>query len=422
MAGARLAIVNGIGYDDMGLAAARGEPAERARGAERWRPARAARRRQPPPLVLPVQRAARKRASSPTTTASTRPAPPTSPRQRRVFETRGLRALPPNCVARSAPATPGCRWATARASSRPLGEALGLRLLTPYSFAKAIAEGTEVTAQDKQTVDSQAKRTQDQGVGIQQPERHPGRTARQRTRARRAHPDHDVTETLSPASDTFEQWQVAELEGLARALHAGDGEVTRLPHRGGAPATRRGSPGRRTVWSGVDLASAEGEFVAVLGPNGAGKSTLLRVLLGLLPLDHGAARVLGGPARRRNERIGYLPQRRVSTPPRGSAGSTWCASASTGAAGECRCRWAAEHARGRASASRRRSSGSAPARTRPARSGECSGGEQQRLLIAQALVQRPAPADPRRAPRQPRPAQPGRGRRVGPAASAAPRG
>ena len=32
-----------------------------------------------------------------------------------------------------------------------------------------------------------------------------------------------VTETLSPASDTFEQWQVAQLEGLARALHAASG-------------------------------------------------------------------------------------------------------------------------------------------------------------------------------------------------------
>ncbi len=40
---------------------------------------------------------------------------------------------------------------------RPLGEDLGLRLMTPYSFAKAIAEGGEVTAQDKRTVDRQAE-------------------------------------------------------------------------------------------------------------------------------------------------------------------------------------------------------------------------------------------------------------------------
>ena len=40
---------------------------------------------------------------------------------------------------------------------QPLGEALGLRLLTPYSFTKAIAEGTDVTAADKETVDRQAQ-------------------------------------------------------------------------------------------------------------------------------------------------------------------------------------------------------------------------------------------------------------------------
>src|SRR5205085_2303048 len=41
---------------------------------------------------------------------------------------------------------------------QPLGEDLGLRLMTPYSFAKAVAEGTDVTAQDKQTVDAQVSR------------------------------------------------------------------------------------------------------------------------------------------------------------------------------------------------------------------------------------------------------------------------
>ena len=53
------------------------------------------------------------------------------------------------------------------------------------------------------------------------------------------------------------------------------------------------SLGGRTVWSGVDLTVEPGEFVAVIGPNGAGKSTLVKVLLGLLPLAGGTARVLG---------------------------------------------------------------------------------------------------------------------------------
>ena len=44
---------------------------------------------------------------------------------------------------------------------------------------------------------------------------------------------------------------------------------------------------RRTVLDGVDLAVAAGEIVTVIGPNGAGKSMLLRILLGLVPPDHG---------------------------------------------------------------------------------------------------------------------------------------
>src|SRR5215472_16412793 len=55
----------------------------------------------------------------------------------------------------------------------------------------------------------------------------------------------------------------------------------------------------------------EGEFVAILGPNGAGKSTLLKLLLGLIKPGTGVVRVLGHPARRGNSDIGYAPQHRV---------------------------------------------------------------------------------------------------------------
>jgi zinc/manganese transport system substrate-binding protein len=106
---------------------------------------------------------------------------------------------------------------------RPLGEDLGLRLLTPYSFAKAIAEGTDLSAQDKQSADTQARKRlikiwvfNSQNVtpdvqrinDIVREEKIPVAT---------------VTETLSPASDSFEQWQVAELEGIERALHEASG-------------------------------------------------------------------------------------------------------------------------------------------------------------------------------------------------------
>ncbi len=106
---------------------------------------------------------------------------------------------------------------------RPLGEDLGLRLLTPYSFAKAVAEGTDVTRGRQAGCRSPGGRSADKGVGVQQPERDARRAARERARASAGIPIATVTETLDPASDTFEQWQVAELEGLLRALHEATG-------------------------------------------------------------------------------------------------------------------------------------------------------------------------------------------------------
>lgn len=70
--------------------------------------------------------------------------------------------------------------------------------------------------------------------------------------------------------------------------------------------------GRRVLWTGLDLDVAAGEFVAVLGPNGSGKSTLLKVLLGLVPLTAGTVNITGSPATRGNSNIGYIPQQTTS--------------------------------------------------------------------------------------------------------------
>jgi zinc/manganese transport system ATP-binding protein len=70
----------------------------------------------------------------------------------------------------------------------------------------------------------------------------------------------------------------------------------------------------RTIWSDVTLDVMEGEFIAILGPNGAGKSTLLRLLLGLLQPTTGTVSVLGSTPRRGNPAIGYVPQRRTLDP------------------------------------------------------------------------------------------------------------
>jgi len=142
------------------------------------------------------------------------------------------------------------------------------------------------------------------------------------------------------------------------------------------------------IWGGVSLSVARGEFVAVLGPNGAGKSTLIKAVLGLLPLAAGSARVLGRPAGDANQSIGYLPQRRsfdagtrirgIDLVRLGLNGARW------GVPLPGLPRRARETERVAEVIEQVGATGYA---RKPI--GELSGGEQQRLLIAQALIRRP---------------------------------
>ncbi|WP_061300727.1 metal ABC transporter ATP-binding protein [Herbidospora cretacea] len=65
--------------------------------------------------------------------------------------------------------------------------------------------------------------------------------------------------------------------------------------------------GDRVLWQDLDLELGRGEFVAVLGPNGSGKTSFLRVLLGRQQLSSGALLTGGGP-------LGYIPQHRAVAP------------------------------------------------------------------------------------------------------------
>ena len=139
--------------------------------------------------------------------------------------------------------------------------------------------------------------------------------------------------------------------------------------------------GGRTVWSGVDLEIQEGEFVAILGPNGAGKSTLLKALLGVVPLSDGTAAVFGRAVRRGNDAVGYLPQRRQFDPDLRIRASDLVRLGLDGN------RWGLplpDPAKQRRVDDMIELVGAASYRRRPV--GELSGGEQQRVLIAQALV------------------------------------
>ncbi len=72
--------------------------------------------------------------------------------------------------------------------------------------------------------------------------------------------------------------------------------------------------GARTLWDDLDLDIAPGEFFAVLGPNGSGKTSFLKVLLGLQELTTGTAQLGGEAVRRGSNRIGYIPQQKSFSP------------------------------------------------------------------------------------------------------------
>ncbi len=143
-------------------------------------------------------------------------------RQKQTFETRDL-ARYNHLLQEIRSSYGGVPVGYSESIFQPLGEDLGLKLLTPYSFAKAIAEGTDVTAEDKQTVDSQAQNREIK-VWVYNSQNVTPDVKRVTSIVKAQHiPIATVTETLSPASDSFQQWQVAELEGLIAALHQATG-------------------------------------------------------------------------------------------------------------------------------------------------------------------------------------------------------
>jgi zinc/manganese transport system substrate-binding protein len=100
----------------------------------------------------------------------------------------------------------------------PLAQALGLRLVTPPSFLKAISEGSEPTAADKTTIDRQIAKKQIK-VWVFNSQNSTPDVARLTEEARKKGiPVTTITETLTPASATFEQWQVRQLRALQAAL------------------------------------------------------------------------------------------------------------------------------------------------------------------------------------------------------------
>ena len=142
--------------------------------------------------------------------------------------------------------------------------------------------------------------------------------------------------------------------------------------------------GRRVILDDVSLDIAASEFIGVLGPNGAGKTTLMRAILGLVPPSRGTVHVLGRLAERGNPAIGYMPQVRGAVAHLRLSGWDFVAGAVDGH----RLGLPILGKAGRAEVDRVLDLvGARDLARRPL--AETSGGERQRLLLAQALIGSP---------------------------------
>ncbi len=141
--------------------------------------------------------------------------------------------------------------------------------------------------------------------------------------------------------------------------------------------------GSRALWQRLALDVMPGEFIAVLGPNGSGKSSLLKALLGQHQTS-GSIKVLNTNAQTANRQIGYIPQQKTFSPELpltgrelvrlGVNGTNWFKP------------FTSDTDNKRVSAAIREVGAGAYA---DEQIGLLSGGEQQRLRIAQAIVHDP---------------------------------
>ena len=144
--------------------------------------------------------------------------------------------------------------------------------------------------------------------------------------------------------------------------------------------------GSTAIWSGASFSIPAGSFTAILGPNGAGKSTLIRLILGLLHPLAGKLEVFGEAPLRGNSRIGYVPQGSAFDPELSIRGRDFVGLGVDGHRWGVRLNGRAQIAAATDVAIRAVSAEAYADR----QLGRLSGGEQQRLLLAQALVGQPS--------------------------------
>ena len=258
----------------------------------------------------------------------------------------------------------------------PMADALALTMRN-QRFQLAVMNDTEPSARDVAAFESDLNNRRVK-VLIYNSQASDKLTDRLRNIASKAKiPIVGVTETM-PANISYQKWLLEELEMLDKAIS--EPELMSIIAFDNVTL----QVGGHTVLLDVSFAIEPGEFIGVLGPNGAGKTTLMRAILGLLPPSAGTLRVFERAPQCGNPEIGYLPQLRTILPDLRVRGRDFIA---TSLGGE---RWGPLLGSRRERRMIEEMLDAVDARelaTRPL--SEMSGGERQRLLLAQALIGRP---------------------------------
>ena len=142
--------------------------------------------------------------------------------------------------------------------------------------------------------------------------------------------------------------------------------------------------GGREILRDVSFTIRPGEFTGLIGPNGAGKTTLLRVILGLQPVTGGSVLLDGAPRPARDSSIGYVPQKLAIEPDMPLRVKDVVSLGLDG--NKFGIRLPSRVRRERVSDML---TAVGAQRYANARVGELSGGEQQRVMIAHALISKP---------------------------------
>jgi zinc/manganese transport system substrate-binding protein len=137
--------------------------------------------------------------------------------QQTNFETRGL-AQYRGLIATIRRKYHGAPVGASESIFAPLARALGLNLLTPASFLQAISEGTDPTAKDKTTIDSQIAHRQIKVWVYNSQNSTPDVKRVTDAAAKKGIPVTTITETLTPPSASFQTWQSGQLRALQAAL------------------------------------------------------------------------------------------------------------------------------------------------------------------------------------------------------------